>query len=153
MSLQPKDPNFEERVKKTFANQAAMTSFGVVLESVKPGHVIFTMPFKKEYTQQHGFTHGGVMGAVLDSACGFAAFSLMPADAEVLTVEFKVNFLNPARGERFMFEGNVVKAGRTVTVAESKVFGVTGEEKKLIATMTGTLMSVYGRGDIKQPNG
>ncbi len=108
------------------------------------------MPFAPEFTQQHGFLHAGTVATVLDSACGYAAFTLMAPDAAVLSIEFKANFLAPAKGESFRFLGKVVKAGRTVTVCEAQAFGCAGREEKLIATMTATLMAVAGRAGIHQ---
>jgi uncharacterized protein (TIGR00369 family) len=106
------------------------------------------MPYAAAYTQQHGFIHAGIVATALDSACGYAVFSLMPEDAAVLTIEFKLNLLAPARGDRFVFRGRVVKPGRTITVAEARAFALTGEEEKLMATMTGTLMALFDRADI-----
>jgi uncharacterized protein (TIGR00369 family) len=103
------------------------------------------MAYDAAYSQQHGFTHAGIISAALDSACGYAAFSLMAPDAAVLTVEFKTNLLAPASGERFLFRAHVVKPGRTLTVCEAQAFAVTDKGERLIATMTGTLMAVYGR--------
>lgn len=100
-AFQPKDPAFAARVASSFARQQAMASFGITIASVEPGEVVLTMPFNAVFTQQHGFMHAGIMTAGLDTACGYAAFSLMPADAAVLTVEFKTNLLAPAKGERF----------------------------------------------------
>jgi uncharacterized protein (TIGR00369 family) len=103
------------------------------------------------YTQQHGFIHAGIITTALDSACGYAAFSLMPADAAVLTVEFKTNFVAPAKGERFVFRANVVRPGRTLTVCDARAFALdqsAGEQ--LVATMTGTLMAVFERVGVAQ---
>ena len=108
------------------------------------------MPYSAALTQQHGFLHAGVISTALDSACGYAAFSLMPEDAGVLTIEFKVNLLAPGKGERFLFRGSVTKPGRTIIVADGQAyaFGADGEAK-LIATMTGTMMTVTGREGIE----
>ena len=101
--------------------------------------------------QQHGFIHAGIMATVLDSACGYAAFSLMPADAAVLTVEFKTNLLAPAKGERFLFRAHVVKPGRTLTVCDGQAFAVeNGADERLVATMNGTLMALFDRPNISQ---
>jgi uncharacterized protein (TIGR00369 family) len=107
-----------------------------------------TMPFDPALTQQHGFIHAGVLTAGMDSACGYAAFSLMPADAAVLTVEFKTNLLAPAKGDRFLFRGRVLKPGRTLTVCEGQAFAMTGSSQRLVATMTGTLMALFDRGGL-----
>ena len=124
--------------------QGAMASMGITVADVAPGRVVLEMPFNADFSHQHGFMHAGVITTAIDSACGFAAFTLMDADAEVLTVEFKCSFLAPAKGERFRFEGVVVKPGRTLIFTEGKVFAVSGAEEKLIATMTATMMAVRG---------
>lgn len=142
--------DYEERVRRSFARQAAMQTLGAELTLVTPGIVEIEMPFAPELTQQHGFLHAGVISTALDSACGYAAFSLMPADAGVLTIEFKVNLLAPGKGERFLFRGSVTKPGRTIVVADGQAyaFGTDGEAK-LIATMTGTMMTITGREGIE----
>ena len=107
------------------------------------------MPFAPAFTQQHGFIHAGIISAVLDSACGYAAFSLMPADAAVLTVEFKTNLLAPAKGDRFLFRARVVKPGRTLTVCDAQAFALEGgADERLVATMTGTLMALFERPNV-----
>jgi uncharacterized protein (TIGR00369 family) len=103
MTFQPKDPNFADRVRASFARQRMMQTLGVEIAQLAPGEIELAMPYGVAFTQQHGFIHAGVMATVLDSACGYAAYSLMPADAAVLTVEFKINLLAPAKGERFLF--------------------------------------------------
>jgi len=138
--------NFEERVRASFARQAAMRTIGAELTSVTPGIVEIEMPFSSELTQQHGFLHAGIISTALDSACGYAAFSLMPEDAGVLTIEFKVNLLAPGRGEKFLFRGSVTKPGRTIVVADGQAYAfASGGEARLIATMTGTMMRISGR--------
>ncbi len=123
-----------------------MRTLGAALESVEPGHVVVTMLHREELTQQHGFIHAGMLAAALDSACGYAAFSLMPADAAVLTIEFKINLLAPARGPRFRFDARVTKPGRTISVVDGRAlqYAANGDEQ-LIATMTATVMTVAGR--------
>ena len=139
-------PNYEERVRASFARQHAMTTIGAELTLVTPGIVEIEMPFSEALTQQHGFLHAGVISAALDSACGYAAFSLMPENAAVLTIEFKVNLLAPGRGVRFLFRGTVTKPGRTIIVADGQAYAIgADEEAKLIATMTGTMMTIVGR--------
>jgi len=144
------DPDFEERVRLSFARQKAMQTIGAELTVVTPGTVEIEMPYSAALTQQHGFLHAGVISTALDSACGYAAYSMMPANAAVLTIEFKVNLLAPGRGERFLFRGSVTKPGRTIIVADGQAyaFAVDGEAK-LIATMTGTMMTVTGRGGLE----
>ena len=145
--MQAQDPGYEQRTRDSFARQPAMVTLGASMESVEPGRVTLVMPHRDALTQQHGFLHAGVLSAALDSACGYAAFSLMPADAAVLTIEFKVNLLAPARGPLFRFEGTVIKPGRTINVVEARAtqHGPDGADAKLVATMTATIMTVQGR--------
>lgn len=145
------DPEFEQRVRASFARQKIMRTIGAELTSVTPGIVEIEMPFSSDLTQQHGFLHAGVISTALDSACGYAAFSLMPPEAAVLTIEFKVNLLAPGRGERFLFRGEVTKPGRTILVADGQAYAFNREgEARLIATMTGTMMTIIGRQGIEQ---
>jgi uncharacterized protein (TIGR00369 family) len=138
--------DFEARVRASFERQRAMRTIGAALTRVTPGIVEIEMAYDPALTQQHGFLHAGIISTALDSACGYAAFSLMPDDAAVLTIEFKVNLLAPGKGERFLFRGSVTKPGRTIIVADGQAyaFGADGEAK-LIATMTGTMMALAGR--------
>ena len=138
--------DFEDRVRASFARQNAMATIGAELTRVEPGTIEIELPFDDRLTQQHGFLHAGIISTALDSACGYAAYSLMPESAGVLTIEFKINLLAPGTGERFLFRGNVTKPGRTIIVADGQAyaFGADGEAR-LIATMTGTLMTVTGR--------
>src|ERR1700742_4797831 len=140
--FQAPDPNFRERVRASFARQQVMATLGIEMVHLEPGEVHLTMRPDPAYTQQHGFVHAGIITTALDSACGYAAFSLMPADAEVLTVEFKTNLLAPAKGERFAFRAKVVKPGRTITVCEAQAYARSDGAEKLVATMTGTLMAL-----------
>lgn len=146
--FQAQDPNFRERVRASFARQQVMATLGIEMVHLEPGEVHLTMPPNSAYTQQHGFMHAGIITTALDSACGYAAFTLMPAEAAVLTVEFKTNLLAPAKGERFIFRAHVVKSGRTLTICEARAMALDGSKEKLVATMTGTLMALAGRQDI-----
>lgn len=141
--------DFAERVRASFARQQAMGLLGASLTRITPGIVEIELPYRDDLTQQHGFLHAGVLSAALDSACGYAAYSLMPAEAAVLTIEFKVNLLAPGKGERFLFRGEVTKPGRTIMVADGRAFAFDNGEAKLIATMTGTLMVVKDREGLK----
>ncbi|MEW9807696.1 PaaI family thioesterase [Mesorhizobium marinum] len=144
------DPNYEERVRASFARQNAMATIGAELTLVTPGIIEIEMPFSEKLTQQHGFLHAGVISTALDSACGYAALSTIPDDASVLTIEFKVNLLAPGRGVRFLFRGSVTKPGRTIVVADGQAYAIgADDEAKLIATMTGTMMAVTGREGIE----
>jgi len=143
-------PDYEERVRKSFARQSVMTTIGAELTLVTPGTVEIEMAYSGGLTQQHGFLHAGIISTALDSACGYAAFSMMPENAAVLTIEFKVNLLAPGKGERFLFRGSVTKPGRTIVVADGQAYAFAADgEAKLIATMTGTMMTLVGRDGIE----
>ncbi|HEY0822831.1 MAG TPA: PaaI family thioesterase [Ramlibacter sp.] len=147
--FEPQDPAFAERVRASFGRQQAMHTIGATLAEVAAGRVVIELPWQQALTQQHGFLHAGMVATALDSACGYAASSLMPADAGVLTIEYKINLLAPAQGQRFRMEGVVVKPGRTITVTEGRAYAVDGGREKLIATMGATLMAITGRENIK----
>jgi uncharacterized protein (TIGR00369 family) len=140
------DNDFETRVRDSFARQKMMATLHAELTRVTPGIVEIEMPFDEAFTQQHGFLHAGIVSTALDSACGYAAFSLMPADSAVLTIEFKVNLLAPGKGEKFLFRGSVTKPGRTIIVADGQAYAYGADgEAKLFATMTGTIMTIRNR--------
>ncbi|WP_422846523.1 PaaI family thioesterase [Acidovorax sp. M2(2025)] len=122
-----------------------MQTLGAALAGIAPGVVTIELPWATALTQQHGFLHAGMVATALDSACGYAGFTLMAEEAAVLTVEFKINLLAPAQGERFRMEGRVLKPGRTITVCEGRAFALDGDREKLVATMGCTLMAVTGR--------
>jgi uncharacterized protein (TIGR00369 family) len=145
MGLTPRDPDFERRVRASFARQAAMRTLGVTLERVAPGEVDLALPFRDDLTQQHGFLHAGVVTAAVDSACGYAALSLMEPGAAVLSVEFKVQLLAPARGARFLALGRVVRAGRTLTVVAGELRNEDGE---VVTLLNGTMMAVRDRPEL-----
>src|ERR1051326_2024742 len=117
-----------------------MRSLSISIGRLEPGEVDLAMPYSQAFTQQHGFVHAGIITAGLDNACGIAAFTLMPADTGILTVEFKTNLLAPAGGEHFLFRARVLKPGRTLTVCEAQAFAAETGAETLVATMTGTLM-------------
>jgi uncharacterized protein (TIGR00369 family) len=145
----PRDPDFERRVRASFARQAAMATIGATLVRVAPGAVVIELPFRADLTQQHGFLHAGIVTSVVDSACGYAAMSLMEPGAAVLSVEFKVNLLAPARGDLFRASGRVVRAGRNLTVVSGELRAVEGDgEGTLVAMMTGTMMAVRDRPEL-----
>lgn len=131
-------------MRADFARQGAMASMGIAVADVAPGRVVLEMPFNADFSQHHGFMHAGVITTAMDSACGFAAFTLMEAEAEVLTVEFKSNFMSPATGQHFRFEGDVVKSGRTLTFTQGKAIAIDNGVETVIATMTATMMAVRG---------
>lgn len=133
------------RVKDSFDKQGAMSTIGAKLTLIEPGAVDISLDWAQGLTQQHGFLHAGMVSTALDSACGYAGLTLMPADAAVLTIEFKINLLAPAKGQYFRMEGRVIKPGRTITVTEGKAFAIDAGKEKLIATMSCTLMCLQDR--------
>jgi uncharacterized protein (TIGR00369 family) len=139
----PVDPKFAARIRESFGRQKAMALIGAALGAVEPGYVEVALPFREDLTQQKGFIHGGILGMIADTACGYSAFSLMPADCSLVTVEYKINILTPARGS-LLAKGQVVKAGRTLTVARAEVYS---EDGKHVASMQQTLMMLAGRPD------
>jgi uncharacterized protein (TIGR00369 family) len=143
------DPNFEARVRASFGKQRVMETLGASLDAVAPGDVRISLPFRDDLTQQHGFLHAGVVAAILDSACGYAAFSLMASDAGVLTIEYKVNLLAPGKGDRVEAHAWVVRPGRTITVTRGDAYAFDGEERTRVATMQATVMTVTGRDDVR----
>ena len=147
-AFEPKDPFYVQRVCSSFAQQGAMHTLGARLGHLAPGAVDIEIDWAQGLTQQHGFLHAGVVATALDSACGYAAFTLMAATAEVLTIEFKINLLAPARGTHFRMEGRVLKPGRTVSVCEGRAYAISDGQEKLIASMSCTLMAATGRTDI-----
>ena len=126
-----------------------MATLGASLGDIGPGRVVIELAWAAGLSQQHGFLHAGMVATALDSACGYAGFTLMPPDAGVLTIEFKINLLAPAKGQRFRMVGQVIKPGRTVTVTEGRAYAIDGGTEKLIATMGATLMTITGRDDVK----
>lgn len=145
MSFTPADLNFASRIRTSFATQSVMRTIGASMTRVEPGVVEIEMPFRPDLTQQDGFLHAGIVATIADSACGYAAFSLMPADAAVLTVEFKINLLRPAAGERFVARAKVLKPGKTLTVVTGEVSAISGRAEKLIASMMNTVMKLPDR--------
>src|SRR5215813_5150518 len=139
--MTPQNPSFVEEIRQSFNGQAAMTLIGASLTRVDPGIIEITLPYRADLTQQHGYIHAGIVTSIVDTACGYAAFSLMPAGSEVLSVEFKVNLLRPAKGKSFIARAGVIKLGRTLTVVRGEVFGVDDSgERQLVATMLATMM-------------
>jgi uncharacterized protein (TIGR00369 family) len=134
------NPSFADEIKQSFAKQTIMGLIGAELMRVEPGIVEITLPYRADLAQQHGYLHAGIVTTIADSACGYAAYSLMPPNSEVLSVEFKVNLLRPAKGETFTATAEVVKAGKTLTVVRADVFGIEGERRELVATMLGTMI-------------
>jgi len=149
--FQPADPDYAARVTDSFARQSVMDLIGARMTRVTPGETEIELPFRPDLCQQHGFFHAGITSTIADSASGYAAFSLFPADASVLTIEFKINLIAPAAGERLRAVGRVLKPGRTITVAESEVFALKDGGEKLCARLNATLMCLQGRSDMAVP--
>lgn len=136
----PRDPGFEARVRDSFARQRLMATLGARLTRVAPGECEVELPFRDDLTQQHGVLHAGAVTAVVDSACGYAAFSLMPRGAGVMSVEFKLNLLAPAAGELLVARARVLRPGRTLSVVAGDAFMRTGGGERHVATMLATMM-------------
>lgn len=146
-TFRPADPGYEARVRDSFARQPFMALLGARITALAPGFCEITVDYRRELTQQHGFVHGGVLASIADSAAGYAAFSLMPADASILTVEYKLNLLRPGRGASMIARGRVLKPGRTLSVVQADVFarGQKGEEQ--VVSSLQTLMCLAGKSD------
>lgn len=143
MSIQTSlDPKDEQRIRESFARQGLINTLNGKIVHVSLGEMRIEAPFDERFTQQDGFLHAGIVTTLIDSTCGYAAYTLMPADSRVLSVEFKVNFLSPAQGERFRAEGHVVKSGKTLTVCEGKLFAIQAEGEKLVAIMQATMICI-----------
>jgi uncharacterized protein (TIGR00369 family) len=149
MALAPADPDFEQRTRASFARQGAMAHLGAELRRVEPGCVEISMPFRPELSQQHGFFHAGMIASIADSAGGYAGFTLFPADAGVLTVEFKLNLLAAADGELAIARGEVIRSGRTLTVCRIEAFVEKQGRRSHCATGTQTLMCLIGRAGVE----
>ena len=145
--FQPRDPNYAERVRASFKLQHAMSLIGAEMALVEPGYVEIHLPHKAEVTQQHGFIHGGVVGMIADSAAGYAANTLTPADTSVLTVEYKMNLVAPADGQRLVARGEVVRPGRTLIVTRADVYAIRDEQWTLCAIMQQTIMAMQGKSE------
>ena len=146
MSLTPADPEFAARVRASFGKQQFMSTIGAQISELSAGRVHLRMKIRDDLTQQHGFLHAGAIAALADSACGYAALSLMPSDAAVLSIEFKVNMLSPAEGDAVLARADVIRAGKTIMVCRADVYSLTGSDEKLVAAMQGTMMVVRDRG-------
>ena len=141
-NYQPTEPDFEMRIRNSFERQQVMQLLNARLAKVLPGEVHIELPFNPKITQQHGYVHAGIITTILDSACGYAASSLMPAESSVLSVEFKMNFLHPAEGETFVGIGKVVKSGRTLTVCSGEMQAVNQGKRQVVALMQATMIAV-----------
>jgi uncharacterized protein (TIGR00369 family) len=135
-----RNPTFAEEIQRSFNQQTVMSLIGAELTRIEPGIIEITLPYRADLAQQHGYLHAGIVTTIADSASGYAAYSQMPPNSEVLSVEFKVNLLRPAKGEMFSAVAEVVKSGKTLTVVRADVFGIEGDRRDLIATMLGTMI-------------
>ena len=142
MSFEPRNPNFAEKIKQSFSQQSAMSTLGMTLHNTQPGQVEIMLTKHGGIVQQMGFVHGGVLTAGLDSACGYAALSLAPAECEVMTIELKTSFIAPAGHDIILFVGQVLKPGRRAIFTEGEAFGLEGEHRQLLAKMTATMTYV-----------
>ncbi len=147
MPFKASDPNFEEKIRDSFSRQPFMVFIGAGLVAVEPGYCEIHLAYQKNLTQQHGYFHGGIIGTLADTVAGYAAYTLMPVDASILTVEYKLNLTAPGDGTLLISRGQVIKPGRTLTVTQSEVFIVKNEVKKLCATALVTLMTMRGKAD------
>jgi uncharacterized protein (TIGR00369 family) len=141
-NFSPIDPHFESRIRDSFARQGFLNTLGAEISSIRPGEVEISAPFDSRFTQQDGYLHAGAAAALVDTACGYAAYTLMPAASRVLTVEFKINFLSVARGERYLARARVIKAGKTLTVCAGELFAFQGDERQRVAAMQTTMICV-----------
>ena len=141
------DPSYEERIRESFARQGAMHLIGAKLTRVEPGAVDISLVHRADLTQQHGYLHAGILSTIVDTAGGYAGYSLFPADSSVLTVEYKLNLIAPADGESFVAEGRVVKPGRTLCIVQGEVYANAGGSRTLCALMQQTLIVLHGRPD------
>lgn len=142
------DPATEARIRESFARQGLMTTLGAAIVRFAPGAVEIALAPSPAISQQHGFVHAGAVAAIADSAAGYASLSLMPPGSGVLTTEFKINLVSPATGDRIVAKGRVVKAGRTLTLAQTEVFAETAGREKLVALLTATMMTIADRDGI-----
>jgi len=142
-SFEPKSTVYKQRVENSFDQQNVMQTIGASLVSVQPGEVTIALPFDAKLTQQNGFLHAGIITTVVDSACGYAAYSLMPDEAEVLSIEMKTNLLSPAKGEHFIAVGKVIKPGRNIMFTQGELIAIDNGQQKTVATFSGTMMAIY----------
>lgn len=148
--MQAVDPDFVSRVRGSFGRQRAMALIGASLTLVESGHVEIELPYREDLTQQKGYVHGGIVGMIADSACGYAAYTLMPATSSLVTVEYKINLLAPALGESLLARGEVIKPGRTLSVTRAEVYARQGGKTVQVAAMQQTLMMLPDTPDTQE---
>lgn len=146
-TFEPKDPDYEARVRDSFSRQKFMDFIGARIGKVEPGFCEVVVPYKPELTQQHGLFHGGITGAIADNAAGYASYSLMPADSSILTTEYKINLVAPAQGEALIARARVKKPGRTLTVVECDVYARQGGSETAVAHLLATMLCLHGKQD------
>jgi uncharacterized protein (TIGR00369 family) len=149
-AFEPKDPDWEAKVLASFARQGVMGFIGASLLELRPGWCEIRLPYRSELSQQHGYFHAGIIATVVDSAAGYAGFSVMPAGSSVLSVEFKVNLLSPGDGELLIATGEVIKPGKTLVITRGDAYVVKGEKTTHCATMQQTLMTMYGKAEAEK---
>ena len=147
MSFQPLDPDFKNRINESFSRQKFMDFIGAEISNLGPGYCEIQVPYKKELSQQHGYFHAGVIGTLADNSGGYAAFTLMPSDASILTVEYKLNLMAPGDGDLLISRAQVIKPGRTLTTCRSEIFVVKNRVKTLCAVALMTMMVLSGKSD------
>jgi len=147
-TFQPQNPRYAERARASFARQGAMRLIGASLDTLSPGHCAISLVPREEVMQHHGYVHAGIVSAIIDTAGGFAGFTLFPADSSVLTVEFKLNLVAPAEGDLLVAEGHVVRPGRTLVITRGEVHAVRAGQRTLVALMQQTLMVMHGKPDL-----
>ena len=143
---EPRNPEWEATVRASFARQKVMNLIGAEMGALAPGHCEIRLPFRDDLTQQNGFFHAGITGTIVDSAGGYAGLTLMPAGADVLTIEFKLNLLAPADGDLLVAEGQVLKSGRNLVITRGEVYAIRNGKATHCATMQQTLMTMHGKG-------
>lgn len=146
-TFQSRDPDFEQRVRDSFVRQQVMSFLGATLDDVAPGYTQISLPYRPELSQQHGFFHGGIVGTIADSAAGYAGYTLMAADASVLTVEYKLNLLAPADGDRLIARGRVIRPGKNLVITKADVFVSRNGAERQCAVLLQTLMCMHKRPD------
>lgn len=142
-----RDPDYQQRVRDSFARQQVMGFLGAELDDVAPGYTQISLPFRPELSQQHGYFHGGMVGTIADSAAGYAGYTLMAADASVLTVEYKLNLIAPADGERLIARGKVIRPGKNLVITQADVFVSRRGAERQCAVLLQTLMCMHQRPD------
>jgi uncharacterized protein (TIGR00369 family) len=146
-SFEPRDPDWEAKVRASFAKQGAMSLIGAKLVDLRPGYCEIHLPWRPDLTQQHGYFHAGIISTVVDTAAGYAGFTLMPPGSSVLSVEFKLNLLSPGDGELLIATGEVIKPGKTLVITRGEAYAVKGERTTHCSTMQQTLMTMHGKAE------